>query len=550
VDNGNGRLVRGAGDAVSPRGAPSDVPGGPPPGVGRPGGARGRGTWLAAGAGLVAALVPSLAMWGFTVDDALVAVRYAHHLATGAGYRFDATGPSTDGVTPLPWAFLLSLAARGDALVTLERARVLGVVAWAAAGAALGRALVAELDRGEAGAGDGGEAGAGDGGEAADAGTAHEAGVAGGARGSRWDAAAALAVLALAFPLGAGAGSGVETGLAMALATVAATSTARPRRAAALAGVAATLRPELVVWGTTLAFLAATIEAPAGRARAREVAASTALAAGPFALCAAVRLCVFGRAAPLAVLAKPSDLEHGLRYASAAVVVMVLPLLALAPLAIARSRQGPARILAVAFLAHLLAVIACGGDWMPYARLLVPVAPSLALVFVASARHARPSSRAIRAILAVGLGVLFAARAAPAGRSVAADRAALIARARPVLASSRVVATLDVGWVSASTDARIVDLAGLTDPSIAMLPGGHTSKRVDATMLLDRGVDTVILYADARVVEARLLRSELFASRFERVEALPLGTRSASYDVYRRREVSASSIEAPSRPDR
>ena len=54
-------------------------------------------------------------------------------------------------------------------------------------------------------------------------------------------------------------------------------------------------------------------------------------------------------------------------------------------------------------------------------------------------------------------------------------------------------------------------------------------------MLLDRGVDTVVVYSDMRVVEVRIVRSELFASRFEKTAELPLGSRGAFYSVYRRR---------------
>ena len=54
-------------------------------------------------------------------------------------------------------------------------------------------------------------------------------------------------------------------------------------------------------------------------------------------------------------------------------------------------------------------------------------------------------------------------------------------------------------------------------------------------MLLDRGVDTVVVYSDLRVVEARIVRSELFASRFEKARDLPVGSRGAFYTVYRRR---------------
>ena len=260
------------------------------------------------------------------------------------------------------------------------------------------------------------------------------------------------------------------------------------------------------------------------------------MAVGPFAVCAAVRGVVFGRVAPLAVLAKPSDLAHGLVYAGAAALVVLTPLLVVAPVTLVRGpKVGTARVLVVAFVAHAAAVVAAGGDWMPYARLMVPVAPSLVIAFVEVASTSRRLFGGLRVAVAVALGVMIAARAAPAGRSVHADRADLVARARPVLAGAQVVAALDVGWASAATDARIVDLAGLTDPAIAMLPGGHTSKRVDTSMLLDRGVDTMVVYSDARAVEARIIWSDLFVARFEAAETLPLGSRGAFYTVYRRR---------------
>jgi hypothetical protein len=246
----------------------------------------------------------------------------------------------------------------------------------------------------------------------------------------------------------------------------------------------------------------------------------------------------FGRPAPLAVLAKPSDFAHGIIYVVAAALVVLTPLLVVAPIALVKG-QGRgvaiARVIVAAFVAHAVAVVAAGGDWMPYARLLVPVAPSLVLAFVELSRVSRVALSGARLAAVMVLGALVAVRAAPAGRNVQADRADLIARARPVLEGAQAVAALDIGWVGASTDASIVDLAGLTDPAIAMLPGGHTSKRVDASMLLDRNVDVVVIDSEMRVVEARLVRSELFTARFEPKEHLPLGSRGAFYVVYRRR---------------
>lgn len=453
-------------------------------------------------------------MWGFSVDDALISVRYAQHLALGFGYRFDAHGPSTDGVTPLPWAFLLRLLVNADPMITLARAKVLGVVAWTLAGGVLGE-HVGELLRLQ--------------------------------RARRQHvvlAAAALGVMALAFPLGAWAASGMETGLVMALASIAVTRLGRPNQVALLAGLTAAFRPEMVVWAFVLSLGGRLAREPRALANAPLASLGAAsLATLPFAVCVVVRLLVFGRPVPLAVLAKPSDLAHGALYVGAATFVLLLPIVVAVPVALAHRDDGTesaagvqrARVVVIAFVAHALTVLAVGGDWMPYARLLVPVTPSLVVAFVALARVSRVHSTVVRLALTTAIGLTLAARAAPAGRAVHADRAALVARARPALVGAEVIAALDIGWVGASTDARIVDLAGLTDPSIAELPGGHTSKRVDVAMLLDRGVDTVVVYSDMRTVEARLLRTELFAERFEVGERLPLGARGASYTLYRRR---------------
>ena len=474
--------------------------------------------------GAACALVPALAMWGFTVDDALIPVRYAHNVATGAGYRFDAHGASTDGVTPLPWVWGITPLAGGDALVTLVRVKAVGVLAWVLGGGALGARVGAV--------------------------------VAGLATWKRVLAAAGLLVMGIAFPIGAWAASGMETGVAAAIATLAATRVHRPRQAAAIAGIAAAFRPELVIWAVAIGMGASMIEAPGstreapgsrlqapgareGTRVARGMGIALGLAGAPFVICAVVRFVVFGRAAPLALLAKPSDPSHGGMYAAAAAIVVLTPILVVAPIALVKSRElAVARVIVVAFLAHVVAVIAAGGDWMPYARLMVPVAPSLLIAFTAIVvASSRWQWNAARLAAATFLGVLLVMRAAPAGRGVHADRMDLVRRARPVLEGAQVVAALDIGWVGAATDARIVDLAGLTDPAIAILPGGHTSKHVDVSMLLDRGVDTVILYSDLRVVEQRLLRADLFTSRFELAQTLPVGTRGATYAIYRRRRI-------------
>lgn len=460
----------------------------------------GRALWLA---GAACALVPALVMWGFTVDDALISLRYAHNLATGEGYRFSASGAVTDGVTPLPWPFVLAPLAAGDLVTALERAKLLGLVSWTAAGVLVGGAL-ARRTAGDARA------------------AAH--------------AAVGLGIIALSFPIGAWAASGMETGVATALASASAVSFSRPKRAAALAGLAASLRPELVVWALVIAAGAALAHGGARggpMARARAALLASAVAVGPFAACVAARLVAFGRPSPLAVAAKPSDCAHGAPYALAASVVVLTPLLVAAPLALRRA-SPLAKTLVLAFAAHALVVVAVGGDWMPYARLMVPVAPALAIAFVEIGAVAHLASSFARAAVALSVGVAVAATAAPKGRRVHEDRKDLIARARPVLGGARVIASLDVGWVGAATGAEIMDLAGLTDPTIAALPGGHTSKAVDVSMLLERGVDTVVVYGEPRLVERRLLAAPLFHERYAAVEVLPLG-RTGRYSIFRRR---------------
>src|SRR5439155_8997260 len=140
--------------------------------------------------------------------------------------------------------------------------------------------------------------------------------------------------------------------------------------------------------------------------------------------------------------------------------------------------------------------------WMPYARLAAPIAPSMVLAFVlaASAPASAPApapapvsgaaaaaaassapaphrwADAARLLIAIAAGVWTLAVAGPAGRHVLADRIDLARRARPYLDGAARIASVDIGWPTLATEADIVDLAGLTDPTIAALPGGHTSK--------------------------------------------------------------------------
>jgi hypothetical protein len=455
-------------------------------------------------AALLVAATTALYMWPFTVDDALISIRYARHVALGAGYRFDVGGPSTDGVTPLAWPFVLWPLAHAAPLVVLARAKALGLAAWLMTatlwGAAVGKADAPKEAK-----------------------------------------LAALVALGVSVPLAAYAVSGMETALATLLATSATLLFARPRLAALLAGLAASFRPEMLPWALVLAVL---FLFEGAREPRRRLALGSALALVPFAVVCLVRIVVFGSPAPLALAAKPSDLSHGAMYAVAAALVSVGPVMAFAPVAAARLR-GPGRAVLIAGAVHLASVATAGGDWMPFARLVVPVAPSLLYASVLLWSHSRPWARRARTLVALGVGVRTLVFVAPSGRDTGPDREALVHRVAPLLVGKERVASVDIGWVSAATEGDIVDLAGVTDPEVAALGGGHTSKRIDASFLLAKRPGVLLLYAEAsdlplerwaeayfpRVVEARLVRAELVREHFAAMAFVPLGVTGAGYYV-------------------
>jgi hypothetical protein len=429
---------------------------------------------LIAALGLVAALAPAIALRGFTVDDALISARYAAHLARGLGYRFNEGGPVTDGVTPLGWPYLLAPFASGGPLAALAAAKILGVVAWALAAAILALAI----DR--------------VGGLAAPSTQATQAGLlpssrtATRQRGARF---AALLLIATSAPLGAWSVAGMETGLVIALAAlgVALRQLEHPRAGAGCAGLAAALRPELIPWALVLG----AAPSPGRPIGDRTFPARLAAAALPAALCAGVRLLTFGKLVPLSVLAKPSSPELGARYALAC-FLLTGPVALLAPLAF-RRLDGFARGLVLSVGVHFVAIAFAGGDWMPLSRLAAPVLPAVALAAAHLAAVADLRATAARMALALGGEIFQLVRVGPSAAGTFADRLQVIDELRAPLASARVVAALDVGWLGAASSATIVDLAGLTDPAIAALPGGHTSKPIPVGLLDARKVDTIVL---------------------------------------------------------
>jgi hypothetical protein len=439
-------------------------------------------------------------LWGFTVDDALITCRVAWNLARGLGYRFNAGGPVVDAVTPLGFAYVLAPFAKAGPLQALAFSKALGAATVLLAGFFLGRRIVQRTSVAYGGA--------------------------------------LLGCLAVTAPIAAWAVSGMETGLVTALCIAA---LGRGWAADLAAALASAWRPELAPWCASVRLGLRLAE---GMKLARALG-SPALVLGAVAVVAAVRSLVFGRAAPLSVFAKPSDLEHGLRYALFGFVQTGLPLLCLAPLALRRGAPL-ARALVLAGAVHFLALTAAGGDWMTMYRLWVPVLPSFALAAAELWRVASPWASWARAASAGAMSVHLALALGPTARGVGPAREALIEAARGSFGSTSVqqklgpltVATLDVGWVGAVGDFPVVDLAGVTDESIAMLPGGHTSKRIDDSLLRHRDVKVLVLLRARppragyeREVEWRVSQLPT-AAPFKKGDTLPLGNGSGQeYEV-------------------
>ena len=398
-----------------------------------------------------------VAAWGFTVDDALITARVAHQLAVGHGYRFNPDGPLADAVTPLGFVFLLVPFASTGPLAALSAAKWIGALSNLLAAAYVG----AELSR----------------------------------RGSR-ARMLGTALLLSTVPLAAWSVSGMETGIVALFATLGLASGAR---GPLLLGVAAALRPELVVYSVVYSSGHALFSGGPELQRLRRAACAALLAALPFALVGVLRTSLFGAPYPPSWLAKAPVFGLGLRYALGG-AVLCGPFFFLLGSRL-RATNARVRAIALAALLHLLAVAFAGGDWMPFHRLLVPILPA---VILAAAELSELQGRwllAVRGALHTCVTAILVIYLLPSARLVTRQREALIAAARPVLRNTRAVAAVDVGWISAATSAAIVDLAGVTDRRVAELPGGHTSKRLPDGLLEARNVDALVVLARSPKLE-------------------------------------------------
>jgi hypothetical protein len=403
--------------------------------------------------GACCVLAVGLLAWPFSVDDAFITARYARNLAHGFGYAMN-PGEVSDGVTGPLWLLpqIVTSWLGGDPIGV---AKALGLGCAACAAWLVLRALGQRSGGGVA-------------------------------------TCAALLVIALAPSLGTWGVAGLETGAATLLLVIAALAALhRPRvagwRLGAAVAALAWLRPELALACGVLLGYAALRDVRAGT-RAFVLAVCGAAAVLGF------RLWMFGDALPLSMRAKAGSLANGAVYAALSVLLATSIFgVVLAAIGAARGRASD-RAIGWMLLAHLLAIVLAGGDWMPGYRLLVPILPLYALLAGLGVARARTRAAPVLLALACALPALDLVTRIPELRAGEATRARTLELAHWLNARAHRVALVDVGLIGYATDLEIIDLAGLTDARIARVPGGHLSKRIDAHDLQARDPDAIVVH--------------------------------------------------------
>lgn len=413
-----------------------------------------------------------LFFWGFSVDDAWIVTRVVDNgLGTGT-WSFNRGRPATDAITPWGYAYFIGgltkltrLWGDGDALLV---ARLSGALAWLSVLGVVGARFKSA--------------------------------------GTRSHFVLALGLLALVTGH-AWASAGLETPWVALFWTLGMLGL-ESRRAgleklgAWGLGAAVMWRPELLP--CSLVALGLWGHAPFTRAAVRRSFTLLFFLGVPVLVVALLRWHQFDSFFPLAFTAKAPSFSSGLRYALGGTILIGVPglLLSLLWKSAWPERAGTVRLRRAAIVmgAHLLALILAGGDWMPFFRLFVPILPWLILV-AASEGGARAWSRCRRggiALLSLSGPLLLTLGLGSDARLVLERRREWIEQARATLEGARVVAAVDVGWVGQTTSASIVDLAGVTDPKIARLVGGHTSKWIAPGLFSAREIDTWIIRAEGR----------------------------------------------------
>lgn len=442
--------------------------------------------WLIAGllACVALGVAHALYYWPEVIDDAYITFRYARNFVSGAGLSFNPGGPPVEGFSNLAWFWISALALRLGAHDLLQFMKVVGLVLHAGTIVAVW-ALAGGLERS-----------------------------------ARPTTLVAPLLFATNPFVAYHAVAGLETPLHVALIATAALSILELERHPRLAFPLLLLSLALTPWSRPESFGYAGALLVAGgvlhrdrRGPRRLLLRAAAVAAISIALLAVWRWTTFGALLPNTALAKsagPSGREtlmtgalYVARFFSALPVPADLAVYLLALAALAAAFRATDLVLLAPVACAVVFSVAVRGDWMHSFRFLVPATPFLSALIARKASLAlggprwrslsagrRIATVAVAGLLAVmvfqqsllytvhgegGFGRSWKSRFWPAqiGERVAGGfpaRLTGITRWSIEHVSSRqVIATGDIGFPAWASDARIVDLAGLTDRELGRI---------------------------------------------------------------------------------
>jgi hypothetical protein len=139
-----------------------------------------------------------------------------------------------------------------------------------------------------------------------------------------------------------------------------------------------------------------------------------------------------------------------------------------------------------------------GGDWMPLGRFAIPAFGALAVA--ASGLFATRSKGAHAAAALAGIVALYGSYERTSFHLTSMHNARRTLTYEYQWFSSwleqtpaRSIALMDIGLVGFQNDIAIVDLAGLTDRTLARMSGHHLRKKIDPAYIIDKRPDLVVV---------------------------------------------------------
>jgi hypothetical protein len=434
------------------------------------------------------ALLLSLSLVPYQVDDAYITYRYAQNFAAGEGLVYNPGEAASEGFTSPLWFLLLSLGAKIVPMGLLPFfSTALGVLAY------LGLLLVM-------------------------------------ARASRTEPRVVRLLGMLALALWPGlvfyASTGLETLLFVLCVLVfqcAALELVPRKLGLAAAFLSIWVRPE----GGWLIVVLLVSFLPFSEVRRqlfskRIVCLVTALIAGG-ALVTGVRWLLFADIFPNTFYAKLPDYLEGLHYLKGFILSwpgMMLTAMALLGALLGELRQ---RSFFLAALAWMVAPVLEGGDWMPHDRFLLPAVVFLVLAALGVAHAPQKLLRRGAGALALVLAGLLGWQDLSIARRVQISYDSTVMREMWIAKWAgengvTSLASVDIGVLGYYSGARLIDVVGLTDRRIARSAGGHLGKQFNLDHVFAGGKpDCLILRSTIRpVIESGQLTRGRPGSEIER----------------------------------